>query len=116
MSVSWTRLAVLIGGGFVVVGLGVVTATPGALERIPFARPLNELLHRHTAGDSGDLEEEDKRLNDLALRTGERLLSAYETPWGKVWIITEADRSATTILHPEEVDVVSLDLAPRRTR
>ena len=58
---------------------------------------------RHMAGDWGDVDEEDKAANDQALTDGSRLLSAYRTAAAKkLWIITEADRSATTILLPEE--------------
>lgn len=62
------------------------------------------LLARHIHGDWGDLSAEDLAANELALLTGKRLLSSYNLPDGKekVWIITEADRSATTILLPEE--------------
>ena len=59
-------------------------------------------LARHLAGDWGDLCEEDKAENELSLKEGFRLLSAYETEIGKIWIITEADRSVTTILFPSE--------------
>jgi hypothetical protein len=84
--------------------LGQVVATPGALRALeragesPFA-----YLERHVTGDWGDLVEEDQRENELALKSGFRLLSAYrlgdET---KIWIITEHDRSATTLLLPSE--------------
>ncbi|CAJ5416809.1 plasmid related protein [Burkholderia pseudomallei] len=62
------------------------------------------LLARHIHGDWGDLSAEDLASNELALLTGTRLLSSYKLPGGsgKVWIITEADRSVTTILLPEE--------------
>lgn len=60
------------------------------------------LIARHAAGDWGDLGDEDKRANEIALEYGYRILSAYDTPKGKVWVITEADRSATTVLLPEE--------------
>ena len=63
-------------------------------------------LLRHLKGDWGDLSEEDKKANDLAVREGNlRIFSAYETDIegvGKIWIITEADRSATTILLPSD--------------
>lgn len=60
-------------------------------------------LARHAAGDWGDLCGEDRAANDRAVAVGARILSAYHTPEGvKLWIITEADRSATTILLPEE--------------
>ena len=82
--------------------LGLLAATPGALEA------LNEesfwpYIKRHANGDWGDVCAEDKKENELSLREGFRLLSAYHLPDGcKIWIITEADRSATTILLPEE--------------
>ena len=83
--------------------LGQVLATPGALRLLaetgedPFV-----YLARHAAGDWGDLCAFDRRQNEVAQRDGYRVLSAYDTPAGKVWVITEADRSATTILLPEE--------------
>lgn len=62
------------------------------------------LLARHIHGDWGNLGAEDLAANELALLTGKRLLSSYDLPGGqgKVWIITEADRSVTTIMLPEE--------------
>ncbi|MBC8726808.1 hypothetical protein [Paraburkholderia sp. UCT2] len=61
------------------------------------------LLARHIHGDWGDLSIEDQTTNELALLTGKRLLSNYDlSGGGKVWIITEADRSVTTILLPED--------------
>ena len=61
------------------------------------------LISRHTSGDWGDLDEEDKRQNDLALVRGFRIFSAYETGSGvMIWIISEADRSVTTLLLPED--------------
>lgn len=84
--------------------LGQTVATPGALEALQAAgQEPAALLTRHQAGDWGDLAEEDKRENELSLAQGFRLLSAYHLTAGvKVWIITEADRSATTILLPSE--------------
>lgn len=93
--------------------LGQLCATPGAQEVLQRyqVNPLL-LLGRHLAGDYGDLSTEDARANDEALKVGARLLSAYQLPLPgsdsgalppvKVWIITEADRSVTTILLPEE--------------
>lgn len=84
------------GGKF---SLGSVSATRGVfdldMELIPY-------LKRHNSGDWGDICSEDWELNDDALEDGGRLFSAYETPAGKIWIITEADRSVTTILLPKE--------------
>ena len=63
----------------------------------------DEFLARHHSGDWGDLGEEDIAENELSLEKGFRLLSAYQLNTGvRIWIITEADRSATTILLPEE--------------
>jgi hypothetical protein len=83
--------------------LGRVVATPEALKLLgksgghPF-----DYLARHATGDWGDLCAFDRRQNEIALRDGYRVLSSYEVPTGRVWIITEADRSVTTILLPEE--------------
>jgi hypothetical protein len=83
--------------------LGRVVATPGALKTIlgaggdPFA-----YVARHASGDWGDLCTQDRRENGLALRHGRRVLSSYAVGEGRVWVITEADRSVTTILLPEE--------------
>ncbi|MBR8165582.1 hypothetical protein KDW98_31075 [Burkholderia vietnamiensis] len=61
------------------------------------------LLARHIHGDWGNLSVEDQTANELAILTGKRLLSSYDLPGGgKVWVITEADRSITTILLPED--------------
>ena len=85
--------------------LGRVVATPGALEALERAgvTPLR-LLGRHETGDWGDLGDEDKAANESALLTGERILSSYNLPGTdeRIWIITEWDRSATTLLLPEE--------------
>jgi hypothetical protein len=83
---------------------GNVVATPGALEafRASGDDPLAYVI-RHLAGDWGELSEGDRRENELSLTHGFRLLSAYMLGDGtKIWIITEADRSATTILLPDE--------------
>jgi hypothetical protein len=84
--------------------MGQIVATPGALMALEEAGQLpQEFLHRHAAGEWGDLDEHDRRANDQALRGGGRLLSAYITKNGtKIWIITEWDRSVTTILLPSE--------------
>lgn len=84
--------------------LGQLLATPGALQSLQEAEqsPL-ELLARHVTGDWGDLEEEDKRENEFSVTNGFRILSAYKLSSGqRVWVITEADRSVTTILLPSE--------------
>jgi hypothetical protein len=83
--------------------LGQLVATPGALDSATHADLLG-LVARHASGDWGDLDAEDRRANETALRIGERLLSAYTVPssGARVWLITERDRSATTILLPSE--------------
>jgi len=84
--------------------LGQILATPGALAALGESEETPAVfLARHALRDWGDVSASDKRANDAALRDGTRLLSAYRTARGaKLWIITEADRSATTILLPEE--------------
>ena len=82
--------------------LGQVVATAGALQSIPPSE-IQRALRRHAGGDWGDLDPEDARANADALQHGARLLSAYKTESGVAfWIITEADRSATTVLLPSE--------------
>ena len=85
--------------------LGQVVATPGALAALEKAgHTPQEFLSRHVHGDWGDLGDEDRKENELSLQRGFRLLSSYRTNAGdtRVWVITEADRSATTILLPDE--------------
>ena len=84
--------------------LGQIVATPGALDALehnlqtPF-----EFLQRHLIHDWGYLSEEDKRENDESVLHGFRILSAYRLKDStRIWIITEADRSSTTILLPSE--------------
>jgi hypothetical protein len=84
--------------------LGTLAVTAGALAAIErtSAWPLL-LLARHMSGDWGDLGDHDRRLNDLALRHDERILSAYALTDGtRIYVITEADRYSTRILLPEE--------------
>ena len=81
---------------------GQIVATPGALELAEQGVDLLAYLQRHLRGDWGELCDEDKAENDFSLKNGFRLMSAYPTPCGKLWIITEADRSVTTFLLPEE--------------
>lgn len=86
------------------VELGQIVATPGSLSVIEEAGQIPpEFVLRHKHGDWGDLDPEDRRVNEEALRRGQRLLSAYHTRLDeKLWIITEWDRSVTTLLLPEE--------------
>jgi hypothetical protein len=84
--------------------LGRVVGTPGALRALEEANqnPF-EFLARHQAGDWGEICEQDKRENEFSVVNGFRILSAYRTRNNtKIWVITEADRSATTLLLPDE--------------
>ncbi len=78
---------------------GRILATQGVMalgvDILPF-------LVRHLSGDWGVLCDEDKAANDEAVTTGLRIMSCYDTANGRIWIITEADRSATTALLPRE--------------
>ena len=88
--------------------LGQLVMTRGVADLVAsnaaFAKFCTDSLYRHGSGDWGDLSAEDKRENDYARQLGNlRIFSAYERPgMPKIWIITEADRSATTTLFPEE--------------
>jgi hypothetical protein len=84
--------------------LGHIVATPGALEALRKAKQHPaEFLARHARGDWGDLSADDAAENQSSLEQNGRLLSSYGTATGgKLWIITEYDRSATTLLLPEE--------------
>ena len=83
---------------------GQIVATPGALAALEEAgESPGILLKRHLSGDWGEVDEHDRRENELSIAQGFRLLSAYPLSNGiKLWIITEADRSSTTILLPSE--------------
>ena len=82
--------------------LGRLLMTPGVQEQVPPSEML-QALRRHAHGDWGELDEEDRRANDQGVKEGTRLLSSYHTKAGiKFWIVTEADRSATTLLLPDE--------------
>ena len=82
--------------------LGRIVATPNALETITQDDILLG-IRRHQAGDWGKLPDEDRTANDRALAQGGRIFSAYHACNGtKFWIITEADRSVTTVLLPED--------------
>ncbi len=84
--------------------LGQTFITPGAEEALMIAgQTAIEFLRRHMSCDFGELSEDDQQENELALKQGFRLLSNYRTGKGQqLWIITEADRSATTVLVPSE--------------
>ena len=84
--------------------LGQVLATPGALAKLQQLglSPLT-LIQRHVHGDWGCVPIDDAEQNRWALNNGARLLSSYQLAANtRVWVITEADRSATTLLLPEE--------------
>ena len=90
--------------------LGQIVATPGAMSAIADAgQTMAEFISRHQQADWGDLDEEDRKSNDAAIAhegdvgQQDRILSAYKTRLNvKIWIITERDRSVTTLLLPEE--------------
>ena len=86
---------------------GQIIVTRGVNDLIAaneeFAKHVSLSLRRHLIGDWGDLCSEDRASNELALQEGDRLLSAYEKEGvAKIWIITEWDRSVTTLLFPDE--------------
>lgn len=85
----------------VAVSLGTIVATPGALAAIS-GLAISLAIKRHRYGDWGNVCEEDRAANDDALREGGRLLSVYDHEGTAFWIITEWDRSVTTVLLPEE--------------
>ncbi|MEI8288160.1 MAG: hypothetical protein WCH99_01705 [Verrucomicrobiota bacterium] len=81
---------------------GRIVTTANALDHLTQDDILSG-LSRHTTGDWGDLDADDRKENDQALERGTRLLSAYQAGNGvKFWIITEANRSVTTVLLPED--------------
>lgn len=84
--------------------LGQIVATPGAVAALAqTGQTPEELLRRHVAGDWGTLHVEDAQANNRALHGSGRLFSAYFLhDQTKIWVITEWDRSATTLLLPEE--------------
>ena len=84
--------------------LGQLVATPGALAALEkTGQNAMESLSRHVRGDWGELPEEDEAANQFSLEKGFRLLSSYRTTANdKIWVITEADRSHTTLLLPDE--------------
>lgn len=85
--------------------LGQTVATPGALAALEATgESPTDFIARHQTGNYGCVDDEDKKANDAAVRYGDRVLSAYLLSDGetKVWVLTEADRSSTTILLPDE--------------
>ncbi len=84
--------------------LGKLVSTPGALAALSEAgqSPM-VFISQHVAGKWGDCDEHDRQANEDALKDGDRLFSVYRTSKGvKIWVITEADRSSTCVLLPEE--------------
>ena len=89
-----------------VVRTGRICWTAGINDKIAddenFAKFVMDNFARHVKGDWGDICLEDWQENELSLKQGFRLLSAYISGEEKIWIITEADRSVTTVLFPDE--------------
>jgi hypothetical protein len=82
--------------------LGHIVSTPNALNQLT-QDDILLAIQRHQAGDWGDVDAHDRAANDRALVEGTRILSAFQAANGtKFWLITEADRSATTVLLPED--------------
>ena len=84
--------------------LGRVVATPGAISALEENQQSpSEFLDRHISGDWDDMDSHDCRANQIAIDDGNRIFSAYRLRNGsKIWVITEADRSSTTLLLPDE--------------
>jgi hypothetical protein len=84
--------------------LGRIVATPGAIDALTRANQWPDyFLNRHAWGDWGEIGNEDKAENEYSLQHGFRILSSYITPVGeRLWVITEADRSSTIMIRPEE--------------
>ena len=84
--------------------MGSLVATSGALEVLEKAGvPIWSLVSRHVSGDFGEVDEHDRQANEDAITSGERVLSAYTVGTGdRLWVLTEADRSSTCVLRPED--------------
>lgn len=83
--------------------LGRIVAIPGALNLLVIGgKDPGDLLDRHRSGDWGDLPPEDAAENRRSVRHGWRILSSYPVGSNRIWIITEADRSSTCLLLPDE--------------
>lgn len=84
--------------------LGRLVGTPGALEALENnGQQPQAFIYRHHHGDWGEMPKEDQKENDLSVEKGFRVMSAYRLRDGtNIWVITEADRSATTVLLPSE--------------
>lgn len=85
---------------------GQIVATRGVADEMEastlFMLEVQAAFQQYVSGDWGQISEADKKENDRAALEGERVLAAYQTSKGKIWIITEWDRSVTTILFPSE--------------
>jgi hypothetical protein len=84
------------------VPLGQIVATPAVLGAV--SQPdIAAALRRHAVGDWGDVASDDRAANEDALKSGDRLLSVYHSATGTTfWVLTEADRSVTTVLLPDD--------------
>ncbi len=83
--------------------LGQIVATPAALDLLEDSGVhAQDLLRRHLTGDWGKVCKEDAAENDFSVKNGFRILSSYDVGSETLWIITEADRSVTTLLLPED--------------
>lgn len=87
--------------------LGALVATPAALEKLEVGDDVGmiaalRLVRRHVTGDFGQLEEDDREANETAIAHGYRIMSVYDLPCGTFWVITEHDRSVTTVLLPSD--------------
>lgn len=84
--------------------LGQVGITEGAVEALDRTNIMaTSILQRHVMGDWGDVTDQDRKSNDLALEMGGRILSSYRLPdHTEIWVTTEPDRSTTTVLLPGE--------------
>ncbi len=84
---------------------GTVRVTPEALDAIHEAKEeMDDLLTRHITGDWGDVSKEESELNNLAIAEGQEILSAYYLPTGiEVWIVTDAERTFTTLQLPDDI-------------
>ena len=83
--------------------LGQIVATRGVLAHLEHhGIAADPFLRRHVTGDWGDVPPEDAKSNWLAVRHGSRILSSFEVKGQRIWVITGADRSVTTLLFPSE--------------
>jgi hypothetical protein len=85
--------------------LGNIVATPAAIEAMQINNvDIASLVFKHVGGDWGDICSEDRLENELSIKNGWRILSSYRlnSAGDKVWVITEADRSSTCLLLPDE--------------